>query len=62
MPFYDYICEKCGKVFDRMITMERRNENQECPDCGGQAVRKVISSFSSAGQSHDGSGAGCSGG
>ncbi len=62
MPFYDYKCEKCGNIFDRMLPMEHRNDNQKCPDCGGLAVRKVVSTFSAAGQSHTGKNESCSGG
>lgn len=62
MPFYDYICRECGMVFDRMVTIEKRNEPQICPDCKGQADRKVVSQFSSTGTSGFGSAGNCSGG
>lgn len=62
MPFYDYACTSCGKVFDRMVSMERRNENQICPDCGKEAVRKVVAAFSQTGQSGKNAGDSCSSG
>lgn len=48
MPFYDYVCLECGKVSDRLIPMALRDESQVCPECGGKAVRKVISRISPA--------------
>lgn len=62
MPFYDYMCQECGKVFDRMIPMERRNEDQVCPKCGGIGVRKVVSTFNATTPSGAGSTESCSGG
>lgn len=62
MPFYDYICRECGKVFDRMVSMAHRNEDQVCPACGGTAVRKAVSSFNSAGTTGNSSKESCSGG
>lgn len=58
MPFYEYRCSTCGKVFDKMLPMDRRNEHLPCPDCGGQALRKAISSFGTSGQMAAGAGAG----
>lgn len=62
MPIYEYRCNGCGKTFDKLLAMAERNENQVCPDCGGQGVRKIISSFNSAGQSQGSTHEGCSGG
>jgi len=47
MPFYDFKCGSCGHRFDRMLAMAQRNDPQACPQCGGEASRVVIASFSS---------------
>lgn len=63
MPFYDFICSQCGKVFDRMLSIDHRNEEQVCPDCGGLAVRKEVSRFSAGGNSsHSHDSGSCGGG
>ena len=40
MPYYDYICEKCGEDFAESLPIARRDEPTEksCPitDCGGE--------------------------
>lgn len=39
MPIYEYFCEKCGKRFEIMTAIDRRDE-AKCPECGG-GVRRV---------------------
>lgn len=34
MPLYAFRCSECGFSFDRRTEPERRNDTQECPDCG----------------------------
>lgn len=62
MPFYEYRCSSCGKLFDKMLPVDRRNEALPCPDCGGKAARKAISSFGTSGQMDADAGGGCGGG
>lgn len=35
MPFYDYLCEKCGHPFDRMCRVAEREEplKEPCENC-----------------------------
>lgn len=34
MPVYDYKCEKCGKAYDTMLSMnENAPDKLECPTC-----------------------------
>ncbi len=62
MPIYDFQCEACGKIMDRMLSMDRRNDLQICPDCGGRALRKEISSFGTYGWSEISTCESCGGG
>lgn len=39
MPFYDYKCEHCGDVFEKMHGIGETVES--CPSCGGK-VRKLF--------------------
>lgn len=38
MPFYDFKCEKCGKIFDELLPMSKSSQPQKC-ECGGTAVK-----------------------
>jgi putative FmdB family regulatory protein len=43
MPTYDYKCDACGHEFERE---QRITENpvKECPQCKGEAAKRLISS------------------
>lgn len=41
MAIYEYQCESCNHIFERMHKKETAKET--CPDCSGQA-KKVMSS------------------
>ena len=38
MPLYDYVCKICNNKFEHFNSIENREDDQECPDCGGQAT------------------------
>lgn len=44
MPIFEYRCLKCKKKFEKLIL---KDEKVECPECGSEDVKKLISSFSS---------------
>lgn len=48
MPFYDFHCDACGNRFDKMLSIESRDNEQKCPQCGGAAARSAISTFSAS--------------
>ena len=41
MPLYDYECQKCENTFDKLVPLNRYDESQECPECGGRA-KKIL--------------------
>ena len=41
MPFYEYRCQDCGKVLEKLKSVDRRDEEEVCPDCGGDCKRKI---------------------
>jgi putative FmdB family regulatory protein len=47
MPIYEYMCEKCGAAFEKLL---RRTDSPPpaCPTCGAKRVKKQFSSFSAA--------------
>jgi putative FmdB family regulatory protein len=45
MPIYEYRCEKCQSVFER-ITFKGDEEEIQCPECGKTEVARVMSATS----------------
>ena len=45
MPIYEYQCEKCRSVFER-ITFRGDEEEIQCPECGKTEVSRVLSATS----------------
>ena len=41
MPIYEYECQECGKVFEKLQSFSDPLEDT-CPDCGGP-VKKLVS-------------------
>jgi len=46
MPIYEYICEKCGSVFEELESVTNRDKPHECPGCGEKKGRRIVSTFS----------------
>ena len=44
MPIYEFICQKCGKEFERLVF--RSDEAVQCPECGQEGVNKLMSACS----------------
>ena len=40
MPTYEYICQKCGHVFDEFHGM-KENPVMHCPKCKGKTKRQI---------------------
>jgi putative FmdB family regulatory protein len=38
MPVYEFKCNTCNRVFELLLSMDSKPE-QDCPDCKGKAVR-----------------------
>lgn len=45
MPFYEYKCTSCGKVFEYFARSMQDNGASSCPDCGCEEIKKLFSSF-----------------
>jgi putative FmdB family regulatory protein len=42
VPAYQYLCEKCGKTFERIESMaEHENATPKCPKCDSKKVIQV---------------------
>ena len=51
MPLYEYRCQDCGKVFERLV---RAQDSVVCPYCRGERLERLISLFA-----HPGGGSAC---
>lgn len=40
-PIYTYLCDQCGKCFDRIQTLRESVKTQFCEECGEQLEREV---------------------
>ncbi len=49
MPFYEYVCELCGKDFVLLQSMTTKAEDTVCPYCNEKKARKMVSKFASPG-------------
>jgi putative FmdB family regulatory protein len=47
MPIFEYVCGKCGKVFEKLI-LGKTQEEPACPNCGSKQVEQKFSTFSSS--------------
>ena len=44
MPVYEYTCESCGRGFESVRSLSRKDDPAPCPECGSQG-RRQISAF-----------------
>jgi len=61
MPFYEYVCEACGKDFVLLQSMSAKESDTTCPYCSEKKAKKMMSKFSSAGHDHSVCGIGSGG-
>jgi putative FmdB family regulatory protein len=46
MPRYEFLCEKCQKSFEQIMTIsEREKSRPKCPTCKGTKVVPQLSGF-----------------
>ncbi|MDD5524742.1 MAG: zinc ribbon domain-containing protein [Smithella sp.] len=45
MPLYEYQCKKCGKQFEKVVSISEAGKKQICPYCGGKNTEKLFSVF-----------------
>ena len=49
MPFYEYLCNACGKDFVLLQSLTAKEEDTVCPYCDQKQAKKLLSKFSSFG-------------
>jgi len=51
MPLYEYHCNDCEEVFEKIVGFSEANRNPVCPNCQSQQTQKKISKIASIGAS-----------
>ncbi len=49
MPLYEYKCKSCDHQFEKLVSISKAKEPQECPKCKSLDSQKQMSTFSLAG-------------
>jgi putative FmdB family regulatory protein len=62
MPIYEYRCQKCGIVFEKIQITKEGEEPLKCPTCGADSPERVLSGFSSSKSSESSTSCGSGGG
>jgi putative FmdB family regulatory protein len=46
MPRYEFVCEKCNKPFELIMTISEREKGEvKCPKCKGSKVQPQLGGF-----------------
>jgi putative FmdB family regulatory protein len=46
MPVYDYLCNDCGKEFEKVLSLtEHDHDRMTCPHCGSENVEQEAKAF-----------------
>ena len=48
MPFFEYKCADCEKVFTLLQKRDAEREGYQCPDCQSTKTERVFSTFATA--------------
>ena len=43
VPIYEYKCQHCAKVYEKLRNMTQQNDPTTCPTCGSKDTHKIIS-------------------
>ncbi len=62
MPLYEYRCQECGHLFEKMVAFSESNKLPECPQCKSKATQKQVSTFATKGSGTSSSGSSCGSG
>lgn len=49
MPIFEFVCEDCGKEFERIFFISECDEAVACPSCESKRTRKNFSVFARTG-------------
>jgi putative FmdB family regulatory protein len=47
VPIFEYECQECGQIFERLLLARNGDASLPCPRCQAVQTRQLISRFSS---------------
>ncbi len=47
MPLYEFQCNECETAFEELVRSPAAVADVKCPACGGEQVRRKVSTFAS---------------
>ena len=47
MPIFEFVCTDCDESFEELVFSVSKIDEVVCPTCGGDKVRKKMSTFAS---------------
>jgi putative FmdB family regulatory protein len=54
MPIYEYRCQDCRQLFQKLLLVAGGTTTITCPSCGSRRVERQLSVFASGSQSSPG--------
>ncbi len=54
MPLYEFRCEKCENVIERLCRVGSNGRGLKCPQCGSGKLRRLMSLFSARSKGESG--------
>ena len=55
MPLYEYRCNQCGEVFEKLVRFSEADRILPCPKCDSQDTHKKLTTIASLNSSSSGS-------
>jgi putative FmdB family regulatory protein len=47
MPIFEFVCTECEETFEDLVLSLNKIDEVVCPSCGGDKVKKKMSTFAS---------------
>jgi putative FmdB family regulatory protein len=47
MPIFEFVCTECEETFEDLVLSLSKIDEVVCPSCGGEKVKKKMSTFAS---------------
>ncbi len=47
MPLYEFQCTECDTAFEELVRSSAAVSDVKCPTCGGEHIRRKVSTFAS---------------
>jgi putative FmdB family regulatory protein len=49
MPIYEYVCQNCGRKYEKLVRSSSSEPELKCPHCGSNQAKKALSLFGTHG-------------